>query len=255
MKRLGIFCCLIVALAFANAACADEPVGHYEIDFSGDLAVWDVTGSYDEYVGDFHMVLDVAMDEDGKIEGAGYADANIYGYQIHMDFTISGSVKTSGAITKVTLKMRYTGTLDGYNFKGTATVKAEIDANSQTLTGSIKITVKAGGYRESIREACDFDLDATMTGAWTLETDTNDVDGKNFVGTGTVTLSNGDTYQFTVSGKYNIKKDLSKITVRGASWELRKNKATLTQVQTGAPECLDGRLKCKLLGQKRKGYF
>ena len=259
LERLCVLSCLILPLGFANTVFADAPIGTYAVGFSGALSVWDASGVYD---GSFYntdidyMVL--AMDAKGKIEGTGHASSYIDDIQdyIEFDFTVTGKAKSSKYMTKVSLKIKFTGVYEPLwvNFKGGAVFKGEVFAgNPASMRGSIKAKVSGGGVRARTSDALDLDLPSNMTGAWTLDMQTTDVDGKNFTGTGSVELSNGEVIDdFTVKGKFNAKKDESKITLRSAT--APGNKVTLSRVVAQGAS-IHGTLNCKLLGQKRKGEF
>jgi hypothetical protein len=98
----------------------------------------------------------------------------------------------------------------GAKMSGNQKLTATIDPDSLILIGTVQEKVSIKGH--SVKETHNFSLPlpAGMDGTWSLEIDVND-DGKKMVGSSQMWLSNGDILSFSAKGKYNAKKDETKL--------------------------------------------
>jgi len=257
MKKVSFFFCFILAIILPGTVSAGVPNGAYEFAFGADMAVWDITGHFDESVGGIHMNLDLAMDEQGKFTGSGAASGSVEGLGISMDFTITGSFKTSGGVTYMNMKMPFNGYVSGYgvSFHGTAKVNTEVDPETATMYGQIGMTFHAGGESASIKQAFQMQFPEGMTGEWTLDLEIVNVDGKNLVGNGSVEFVDGKTNIFPIKGKYSPKKNTASLTLKNVDTKLKDNEINLSKVQVISGSVLSGIITYKLRGQKRTGSF
>lgn len=251
IKR-GWILLLAILLLPAQSSFAET----YFFDFTGDLSVWDISGSYTEdYTIGCDISYDLTQDAAGKFTGGGSASCSVEGIDIDMTFDINGSIKQTGGVATVKMSMKFKGTAydgwDTYKFTASAKVTAEVDSVAGTIEGTVKVKISIKGYgSESGVVPYTIDLPLDMDGTFTLELDVN-ADGKKLQGTGTLTLSNGDTYNFSIKGKYNAKTDENKLTLKGdASFKGSSLKITIDE-SDGQMTSLTG----KTLGQKLKGTW
>lgn len=250
IKR-GWLLLLAILLPSAQSSFADT----YSFDLTGDLSIWDISGSYDDTSLGFSLNIsyDLTQDTAGKFTGGGNASCTILGTDVDMEFTIKGSVKQKGGDATVKMTMKFTGTaddgVDTYKFKANAKVTAEINSIDGTIDGTVKVRISISGYGSESGEVLYIeDLPVDMDGTFTLELDvTEDAKGK-LLGTGTLTLSNGDTYNFSVTGKYKAKTDESKLTLKGDDSSKKCKFKIVINEGDGQMTYLNG----KALGQKLK---
>lgn len=230
----------------------------YDFNLPDDCFIWDVSGTYtDDSIG---CTIDyiIAQDAKGKITGSGTASCTTtvnvkgidYDIDIDMDFTIKGTVKQTNGVCKVTMNLKFTGTADvsGYGtvpFRANEKVTAELDPDEEVISGVVKACVSMSGYRYCETVAYSVDVpDEDMDGSATLHFEA-ELDGKKLIGDGTLTLSNDDTYDFTVKGNYNEKKDQSTFSLKGT--DSAKGCNLKIKVDEGSGD-IDS-LKGKVLGQ------
>jgi hypothetical protein len=230
--------------------------GTYTMEFDGNVTLWDVSGSYTEDIGGISIDYTLSVDPAGKITGYGSADyGGGYGINIDMTFKFSGTVKTVGAITRVSLSMtmKGSGTVQGYTFGFTASIQEnmEIDTDAYTMVGTTsgKITLSVRGRKASQaipKTEITLELPYDMDGSWDLSLNVTPNKTK-LAGTGRITLSNGTVYDFNVSGTYTLKTDLSNIAMKGAP----ANKAMTANIvaNCGNLQMNVKTLKGKALGQ------
>ncbi len=94
----------------------------------------------------------------------------------------------------------------------------------------------------------DLDVPDGMTGGAILEIDAA-LRGKNLLGSGELTLSNDDKYSFYAKGKYNSKKDETKLSLKGSDEASKKIKVKLS-INEGSGTAMD--INAKVLSQKLK---
>jgi hypothetical protein len=230
----------------------DNGSGDIIYDFDGLLYIWDLSGSYSNSI-DSSIVFDIdytmTQDTDGKITGYGNAQASVdtdYGIaDIDIPFDVKGSVsqKNGTAFVKLSFKGEGTVSLDGdsFNVNWSSTIKAIIDPASNEITGEVKVCLSSARETVPFTQPLQDDMDGSAILSISCAPS-----GRNLLGTGELTLSNDDTYNFGVKGTYNVKKDESSLTLKG---EAKRN--SLKMKIDGS----DGRINSlngKVLGQVLK---
>lgn len=241
---------VLLALLFFSAPPSIAET--YSFDFEGDLEIWDLSGTYDDYSLGINISYDMVQDAQGKITGYGEASGTSQGVYIETTFDITGSVTQKNGVGIVKLLIKFQGTAEYqgevYRFTATEKVTAEIDPLAQTITGEVKVKVSMKGYG-SYSDSADFeaDLPPDMDGsaAFTFEVT---ADGKKLVGTGELVLSNGETYQFSVKGTFKAKTNVSSFKFTGID-SAKKSKLNM-QVDEDDGHII--KLSGKILGQKLK---
>jgi len=229
----------------------DNGSGDITYDFDGLLYIWDISGSYSGPIDVQGITLNldyvISQDTSGKITGTGTADA-IYGSaDIDIPFDVKGSVgqKNGNACVNLSFKGNGPADVEGETVKFTFSEQLRggiIDPCSNEISGEAKVRLSARGV--SARETILFTepLPDDMDGSATLSISCAP-SGKRLLGTGELTLSNDETYNFGVKGTYNVRKDESSLTLKG---DARGN--SLKMKIDGS----DGRIKSlngKVLGQ------
>jgi hypothetical protein len=255
-RRVSFLTIMVAAclfITFVSPANAEWQNGNGDItyDFSGYLYVWDVSGSYSDSISTEGINLDYVITQDagGKLTGTGTASASMYGVDLNLSFDVKGTVRTNneGVWVKMTLKGKGTALYEGESikFSFSENVHAQVNPGSNTITGTVKVRVSAQGQSASETISFDESLPADMNGVATLSLSCTS-SGKDLLGTGTLTLSNAETYNFGVKGKYNAKYDESKLTLKGD--ETTKKNRLKTKI--GGSDGVIKLLKGKVLGQK-----
>ncbi|MBI4523404.1 MAG: hypothetical protein HY695_06275 [Deltaproteobacteria bacterium] len=245
IRRISL---LWVFIQLSGLAYAEIPAGHYEINFDQQADVWDVSGSYHEEDPGISMDFTISQDNKGKITGLGSASGSEDGISVNLNFTIVGSIKSVGAVTRTTLNMKFVGTAtDGFQVltaNGNLALIFNIDTTNALLVGTMKgkVCVKRLGC-ESIHESALFDLPPGEDGTWDLVLDVQSTDGKKLTGAASAVLSNGRTVPLALSGQYISKTDLAKLSLKGSG-------GTLTlQANAASGQIFIQKLKAKILGQ------
>jgi hypothetical protein len=259
MKTFRTFASILSALCFFASfgnARADQASGSYTQDFSGLIYLWDVSGTYDESLSDIQVNYTLNMDADGKITGDGTFSFVDGPDNLNGTFTVTGTVKSSGGVGRVTLNLLLngTGTLSGYPVIATAKAseKLEIDPVGGemigTSGGSVKVTIPSLGRSQSVsipRSVETVDLPPEVDGAWNLVLNPVQV-GTSYTGTAQLQLSNGKVFDLNLTGAYSAKKDTSKLSLKGLVKSMSLSLVTST---TGAAMDIQS-LKGSALGQK-----
>lgn len=222
MKRvlgLGLLV-LLPTLSYAEA-----PSGSYAYYFDQQHGVWDLSGSFNESYGDASGSITIVQDDKGKISGQGTVAGSQEGSTADVDFTVSGSIKSLGNVTRVTLKTKIAGTVnDGYdewNIKGKITLAGDVDKSTGSLIGTAKgkICIQGEGCLP-IDEATTLDLPPEANGFWDLYMDIHSVDGKKLTGTASAELYSlaGElrTVPLTLKGKYDAATGMTKLSLKGS---------------------------------------
>ena len=228
----------------------------YHLDDHG-LCVWDISGTYtdDSMVG-CNISLTLAQDAKGKITGGGSASCSVYEagiwIDIDMDYSVKGNIKQKKgiAIAKMSAKFKGNASAMGETFKFTAREKimAEISSGDSTLNGTVKgkACIKKVGC-ESFEGTFTDSLPPDMDGSSTLVFDVDQA-GKKLLGDGVLTLSNLDTINFQVKGKYNSKKDESQFALKGTGNSKKCKFKVKIDESDGQPISIKG----KVFGQSLK---
>ena len=220
---------LVLAAAGLRAEMAS---GSYTNSFNGYVNLWDVSGTYSESLDGLSLDYTLNMDSRGKFTGQGSASLpSFYGVDLslHAHYSFNGAVSTAGRAVRVsmTMKMKGGGAVQGTNFTFSASATEHLTAdaaNSQligTVTGSESISIPALHKHAStpFRTTVQTALQAGMNGTWTLAFDVFP-SGNKYSGTGSVTLSNGQTLPVAVTGIYAAKTGVSKLTLKGGGINL-----------------------------------
>lgn len=261
--RTFAFSLIAAMTAMISMARAEVASGTYTMDFANTTALWDVSGTYSANVDGLTIDYTMSVDPGGKITGKGSADYRMSGIGgINSDFTFTGTVKSSGNVTRVTMnwKMSGTGTLSGQPFKFGTNLKVnlEIDHSQLVMVGTVggKITVSAAGvgnYSETIPPTTmELDLPDKMDGTWKLGMVLATVASKTS-GTGTIILSNGSKHYMTATGSYKPTTNRTKLTFKGLPTNRAMSATTEATFFPASPGYEKGvrceSLKGKALGQ------
>jgi hypothetical protein len=227
----------------------------YFFDFTGDLYVWDISGSYTDDSTGLNISYVLTQDAQGKLTGSGSASCSVAGVDVDISFDITGSIKQTGGIAIVKMSFKFRGTAydgyDTYKFTASAKATAEINLDSGTVEGTVKVKVSIKGYgSESYESPYTLELPPDMDGAFTLDLNVNEA-GRKLQGTGELVLSSGDIYYFSVTGKYNSKTDESSFTLKGDG----SSKGCSLKIKVDESDDSITSLTGKVLGQKIKGMY
>jgi hypothetical protein len=254
--RWALSCFAAVSLlGTAAQVSAEIPVGAHDFDVA-DIPVWDIAGTYDEEVEGLSTTYTITSDAGGKFTAVGSAVQDDAESHVEATFTFTGAMKSAGPLTRVTANWKMNGTVevDGIVGTFTATIKQNLEIDPidlqmiGTASGKIKITVPGEGS-ESLKldpDTATIDLPDGMNGGWALSLDIANLENKHS-GTGTVQLSNGDTYPLGLTGTYSAKTDLSKLTLKGTGLNAALSLKLATSSAAG--QMTIQTLKGKLLGQ------
>lgn len=255
-----------ILLAAAPPARAQVVSGSFTNDFSGDIEVWDLSGSYDELDGDVTVNYTLNMDPSGKLTGDGTFDFDDgSGDVLHGDLTVNGTVKAAGGVVRVTLTIPISGTgviddgsgtLHDVTFTASLKETVEIDSNVNQLigtgSGKVNVTVLDLNKKRSAsipKSTVQTDLPVDVTGDWTLTLNVVP-NGTTYTGDATVETSNGGEFDFTVTGSFSAKNGLSKLALKGSG----PNTSTISLLVAPLGNSLGIQgLKGKVLGQSVTG--
>lgn len=244
---------------------ADMADGSYTLNYSGNVSpIWDISGSYSETVDSISLDYTIVQDASGKFTGNGYfdIDESVGGVSLSLgsSMAVVGAVKSAGSVTRVTLNASGAGNgevyVPGYGwydviFSYNLKENCEVDPYGQlvgTISGSVKVTVlEVHRSATSKIPATDFAvaLPYDSTGAWSLTLNLIP-NGTKYTGTAQMQTSTGATTDFTVTGSYALKTDISKLSIKGTGGSL-----ALAGSANGANWIVQN-LKGKLYGQTLK---
>ena len=223
----------------------------YSCDFTGELYIWDISGSYTDSAMGCTVSYVMTQDAKGKITGYGTASCSIMGVDIDMSYNIKGSVGQKNNVATLKVNIKFLGTAsylgETYKFSASEKITAEINATTQTMSGILKVcaAIPALRYRECDTIGYSAEVPPDMDGSSSLQFDVTE-DGNKLLGSGTLTLSNGGVFVFSVKGKYNPKKDLSIFKLKGDT----SSKGCKLNIKIDESTDLITSLKGKALGQK-----
>jgi len=239
---------LFITIIFLSSKGLYAEVYYY--DSSGELEIWDISGTYEDDGLGCDISLTMNQDGKGKITGSGSASCYIYGVDINMAYDIKGSIKQKNNTATVKLSLKFKGTAEymgeSYKFTAIEKVKAEIDAADQMMYGTIKVKLKMAGEKVSEKSTFSEPLPEDMDGSFNLTIEV-DQDGKKLVGNGTLELSNGIRYSLPAKGKVNNKKGKSKLELKGDTTASKGCKLKL--IIDESDDSIES-IKGKVLGQK-----
>ncbi len=247
-----------LALTLVGAQ-AGVGAGTYTVDMAGVDELWDVSGHYHQDLEDMSLDYTLNMDPSGKFTG--YGDATVSGfsgYHVHLDinFTLNGTLKSSGNTVKVdmTMKLSGSGTVQGYavTFSGKISESMALNMLTRQLVGTASGSMTVAVPSERVRETAkipkmvvDTSLPYNMDGTWDL-TLSPTVNKNKYSGTAQATLSNGRVVGMTMTGTHTPKTDISKLTLKGTGASL--NLSTIFSQYGPVIKTLSG----KALGQNLK---
>ncbi|HEV2169451.1 MAG TPA: hypothetical protein VGR40_00810, partial [Candidatus Binatus sp.] len=220
-----------VVLMGSGAAWADMANGSYSFDFSGIVALWDISGSYSGGIGPFSISFAITETPSGKLSGNG--TFNVEGLDGNIK-SVSGGLKGSSNQPHVAMNMRMSGTgeLHGIHARVSFSANMHYQLNSGdhglvNPRGSGTLTVtdlatgqtasQSGSFKRSALTSLELPIEST--GAWGLSLDLTP-NGNSYTGTASVELSTGATADFTVTGTYDSASDTSKIALVGDAGKL-----------------------------------
>ncbi len=212
-KVTGLWLLVVLMVLLSLAQSLFAKTYSYDLENEG-WYIWDLSGTYSEEF--FSISYTMAQDGKGKFYGSGSASGNVLGYDFDMVFDITGTVKQKAGIATVKINFKFKGWVsDGYEvfkFKATEKITANIDTVNLIMEGICKVCISGYGC-----DTLDFSMDvpAGMDGSSELTWNV-DLNAKNkWSGNAVLTISNDDSYNFTVTGKYNPKKDISDFKLKG----------------------------------------
>ncbi|WP_136063213.1 hypothetical protein [Pontiella sulfatireligans] len=196
-KKIGLMALLgmLGAFGFSESAGAESytntlPVG-----------IWDLSGTYSQKLNGLDVGYTVEQDGKGKITGTGYAEADIDGVSIVLNFAVKGKIKSKNGVYAIAQKIsaKATAEVNGKKtkFKATYQIKAEINTGTGMLSGTMKVSALGEKISVSFLEPlADENMDGTSVLITTLSRTTGKV-----VGDALLTLSNGRIIYGDVKGK------------------------------------------------------
>ncbi len=236
------------ALTGAAAARADAPNGAYPFQFGGPQSIWVLEGesACEPGVGCFD--LPVACDPRGSCTGTG----SLFGLTGGLRAKLRGNDRTG--LTRVTIAFRFAGVfaegpLQGLAGRLTGTQKGQIDASGASSTQTKAKVCLTGLGCETVSVPGVFDV-APGEGDWALDLDVVDVDGSQLAGTAVASLSDDVAYHYTLTGRYDARKDVSSLRfVPDAGSQGSSIRFKNVRVAGGL---LEGEIQYKILGHAGK---
>jgi len=223
-KKFSILIFVAATLFIFDVARADTAAGQYILNFDAPVSLWDISGDYEDVVDGFTLDYTITADPKGHFMGQGtfnYVDEN--GNEIDGAFTFTGRMRTSGKVTRVTMRSKLSGTGDVEGFDATLAGrlrnKLEIDPDALQLAGkaTASFRIRAPGFVNSngVVRVPDFvsDIPLGMNGAWQLTMNVFP-NNSNYTGNATIDLSNNARYSFDLTGRQNVH-DFSKFRLKG----------------------------------------
>jgi hypothetical protein len=245
MKNKVLFLMLVLTCVYSLAYATES------------VKIFDISGTYKESREDMDLRYILTQDANGILTGYGSLDYFSHENDIYIDFEIKGKVKGKNNI--VNLKFTVKG--EGYaDISGEYTdaklkdkVSLELDESGGSMVGTVNRKICAKGLGcEKTEAGVSVDLPDVMTGNSILIIDIeSDEKGKKLEGDATLELSNGDTYNLYVKGKYNSKYDEMKLSLKGSDDESKAVGIKLTINEDMDCTFLSG----KVLGQSLKYKF
>lgn len=256
-----------VLLVNAGAAHAGVASGTYSVDAGANVLLWDLTGDYDSDVGVGGLGFSLTQKPSGAFSGTGDLNVNDDGVNLDLAAVVSGSSSGPSKSPKVSMKVfaadtdedegtYYIKYLDVSMSLSMEAVSAASELEGEG-SGSIKYflvndaTGKAKTGSESAGTgAVSFSLPDDVTGDWQLTLNLTPTEGKTgtkYTGTAAVVTSVGDTVDFTVTGTYSAKSDVSDLTLKGTGWGAGTS-LTLVISTSGSAMNVES-IKGKLFGQ------
>jgi hypothetical protein len=235
-------------LVGAAAARADAPDGAYPLQFGGPQSIWVLEGASACEPGVGCFDLPVACDPRGSCAGTG----SLFGLTGGLRAKLRGNDRTG--LMRVTVGFRFEGVfaegpLQGLAGRLTGTQKGQIDASgASSVQTKAKVCVPGLGC-ETVSVPGVYDV-SPGEGDWELDLDVVDVDGSQLAGTAVATLSDDVAYDYTITGRYDARKDVSSLRLvpdagsQGSSIRFKNVRVT--------GGVLQGEIQYKILGHAGK---
>ncbi len=224
---------------------------------NGQVALWDISGSYNETDVGLNLDYSLNMQPSGKFAGTGAASFSDGADSLQGQFIVAGALKSSGNVVRVNMTIKMTGdgqVSDNYGYSHYATFQAtvketvELDPVSRQLIGTSggKVTVAIPDLKKkktvSIPKGeVQDNLPADATGDWSLSVDLT-LFGAKWTGNANIE-SSSQTLPLAISGTYAPRTGLSKLALKSLGMGLNlvvNDEGTLLS------------MKGKALGQKLK---
>lgn len=243
LERFSIAALSLCVLFAGAAARAESPAGgSFTIGFDGADSVLTFPSLHAEFDQcdpeiptdciEFFTDLATNIDAKGKVSGDGGTQ---FSFEVGGETlsglllgTITGSLKRTAQGTQISLKYKFTGTVDG-DLQGqvfddalasmNGSVKGFVGESGDLIVDqkfNLKIQVPGAGTLSLIIPLTGTVEAGPSFGAWQLQLDVEDAGGGKLGGSATATLSDGLPYAFEISGKYNANKDNSTLSLKPA---------------------------------------
>ncbi len=255
MKRVTVAAAVVLALGW-SASAEQIPAGTYSQSFSGTAALYDVSGTYQQDISGILLDCTFNMDSSGKFAGTGTAsfdDFSSYGISGRIDADYNGTVKSANNVTRVSMNVKMKGYIEGQgtSVKFSANMRENMEVNqatgqaSGTVSGTVTVSVPGHGTQTARipPTPVSLQLPGNGNGSWNLTLNVTPA-GNKYSGTGTASISGGQSHPVTVTGTYSTKAGTSKLTVKG---EKAMALTLVVSYQNGQLEVES--LKGKALGQ------
>jgi hypothetical protein len=255
---------VLLFVSGAVSATAAVPSGDFHYVFTNNAPLWDVTGTYHlsgtSNGATDHATFVISNAANGAITGTQTEVLNDGTITVDAYNKVTGKIGVKAGIPSAKLKSSGTITAsdtDGSE-NGTAKGKSTASIVESNLTVEVAFTeafkLKHFGSKK-FSAVVSTALLGGMTGDWTLDTTiTNNVDKVDKLGgTGTLTLSNGRTFTYQITGSYSEKSELAKLKLAGARGTAAAGTSLsliTTNAGAGEAEMTLTTLKGKILGQK-----
>lgn len=257
----------IAIVCSAQLAVAEAPVGQVRFPYDQiRVPVWDLTSNVEGYTFTQDIVSDGQViplitgfalnhDSKGKLSGSGSTLVQIGTNFVAAEYTVSGRVTRGKSDTSalITVKMNGQGLVAGVDTTFNIKLSYKLVPNpiDQKLVGTVsgKASFSQLGSGK-IKSNVSSPLPAGVTGQWELWLNVlplSSLNGSGYVEILNPTLSEQRQLQGSVSGGYNEKQGVSKVTLNGDSLN-RGTKLKVTFTTANGLSRLQG-MKGKVLGQ------
>jgi len=209
--------CSLLGILLGLAACSGTlTAATWTYKSTSALHIWDISGQHGQ-----EPAFTLNEDVKGKLSGGGemlnftvtVEEGGVeQEVSVSATYTVTGHITQTAGVGKVSLTLKAKGTAtmgaETSKFTGTEILRATINPATSVLTGTLKRSMTAFGEHGSETIDVSETLTDGMDGSFTLTVDasTGGKNGKKATGSATLTLSNGDVYQFTGKGSYSAKR-------------------------------------------------
>lgn len=172
--RLPVFIAVVLFashIAFPITITMVGPTGT-EFPLGGDCLIWDVSGTYEQSIGDSTAYFTLVQDGVGKILGGGQWEQTSNGVTQAGVITAKGQIKSKAGITTMQLHLRYDGTIREGKHKTKFSVSqkyaVEIDPVNCNMNGTMDTLVSMAGHKDRGSEYVSLDFPIGMDGSSVL---------------------------------------------------------------------------------------